>query len=250
MKKFKKLIPAFCMLLISAVLMGTSTFAWFSMNSEVTAGALTIKATTDANLFIANGASVELDAITGTSVDNLNVSANAVKPCELTDADGTVTVKDVATYTTNPTVGTAGTAATYTNIGTITNTAKTNETGKDVGNYVAVGFVTIARKQTTAGTYKITPVCTVNTASASNLNKALRAGLIINGVLYESNDADSAGTEISFTFNDVTGLADNTAYSVALLLWFEGEDTDCTANNAVSLSQNTANWTFTSAAND
>ena len=128
MKKFKKLIPAFCMLLISAVLMGTSTFAWFSMNSEVTAGALTIKATTDANLFIANGASVELDAIIGTSVDNLNVSANAVKPCELTDADGTVTVKDVATYTTNPTVSTAGTAATYTNIGTITNTAKMLET--------------------------------------------------------------------------------------------------------------------------
>lgn len=37
MKKFSKLIPAFCMLLISAMLMGTSTFAWFSMNTQVTA---------------------------------------------------------------------------------------------------------------------------------------------------------------------------------------------------------------------
>lgn len=250
MKKFKKLIPAFCMLLISAVLMGTSTFAWFSMNSEVTAGTMTIKATTDANLFIAKGASVELVSITGTSVDDLGVSKTTVKPCELEDAAGTVTVKDVATYTTAPTVGTAGVAATYTDIGTISNTTTANETGKDVGNYVAVGFVTIARKQTTAGTYKITPVCTVNTASASNLNKALRAGLIINGKLYESNDANSDGaTAIEFTFSEITGLSDNTAYSVALLLWFEGQDADCTANNAVSLSQNTASWTFTSAAN-
>lgn len=29
---FKKLIPSMAMLLISAMLLGTSTFAWFSMN--------------------------------------------------------------------------------------------------------------------------------------------------------------------------------------------------------------------------
>ena len=44
MKKFKKLIPALCMLLISAVLMGTSTYAWFSMNMSVTATGMTVTA--------------------------------------------------------------------------------------------------------------------------------------------------------------------------------------------------------------
>lgn len=44
MKKFKKLIPAFCMLLISAVLMGTSTYAWFSMNKTVTASGMQVTA--------------------------------------------------------------------------------------------------------------------------------------------------------------------------------------------------------------
>lgn len=44
MKKFKKLIPALCMLLISAVLMGTSTYAWFSMNETVTATGMDVTA--------------------------------------------------------------------------------------------------------------------------------------------------------------------------------------------------------------
>lgn len=47
MKKFKKLIPALCMLLVSAVLVGTSTYAWFSMNADVTVTGLQVTAKTD-----------------------------------------------------------------------------------------------------------------------------------------------------------------------------------------------------------
>ena len=56
MNKFKKLVPAICMLLVSAVLMGTSTFAWFSMNTSVTAKGMSVKASTDnAYLIIKEG---------------------------------------------------------------------------------------------------------------------------------------------------------------------------------------------------
>ena len=44
MKKFKKLIPALCMLLVSAVMLGTTTFAWFSMNNKVTANNMSVTA--------------------------------------------------------------------------------------------------------------------------------------------------------------------------------------------------------------
>ena len=44
MKKFKKLIPAFCMLLVSAILLGSSTYAWFSMNDTVKATGMQINA--------------------------------------------------------------------------------------------------------------------------------------------------------------------------------------------------------------
>lgn len=47
MKKFKKLIPALCMLLVSAVLVGTSTYAWFSMNDTVSVTNLQITAKSD-----------------------------------------------------------------------------------------------------------------------------------------------------------------------------------------------------------
>lgn len=57
MKKFKKLIPALCMLLVSAVLLGSSTYAWFSMNNKVTVTGMQISTKVSSNLFIANSAS-------------------------------------------------------------------------------------------------------------------------------------------------------------------------------------------------
>ena len=53
MKNTRKLIPAVVMLLVSAVLMSTASFAWFSMNKEVTATGMTVTATTPASLEIA-----------------------------------------------------------------------------------------------------------------------------------------------------------------------------------------------------
>lgn len=56
MTKFKKIIPALCMLLISAVLMGTSTYAWFSMNTTVSATGMKVTANAqETYLLIAEG---------------------------------------------------------------------------------------------------------------------------------------------------------------------------------------------------
>lgn len=53
MKKFRKLVPALCMLLVSAVLMGTSTYAWFSMNNKVTVDGMAVTTKVSSNLMIA-----------------------------------------------------------------------------------------------------------------------------------------------------------------------------------------------------
>ena len=68
--KFKKLIPALCMLLVAAMLMGTSTYAWFSMNTQVTATGMQVKAVAEDGLLIKN----ELDTDTAS---NWKVSTNA-----------------------------------------------------------------------------------------------------------------------------------------------------------------------------
>ena len=48
----KKLIPALCLLLVAAALMGTSTFAWFSMNKQVTATGMQVKAKSNATYLL------------------------------------------------------------------------------------------------------------------------------------------------------------------------------------------------------
>lgn len=52
----KKLIPALCMLLIAAAMLGTSTYAWFSMNRQVTATGMKVKAAAAASLVISKTA--------------------------------------------------------------------------------------------------------------------------------------------------------------------------------------------------
>ena len=52
MKKFKKLIPAFCAMLVSAAMLGTSTYAWFSVNQQVEATGMSVKATVNTEYFV------------------------------------------------------------------------------------------------------------------------------------------------------------------------------------------------------
>ncbi len=52
--KLRKLIPAFALLLVSAVVMSTASFAWFSMNTKVEVSSMTVKATASKNLLISD----------------------------------------------------------------------------------------------------------------------------------------------------------------------------------------------------
>lgn len=52
MKKMRKIIPALAMLLVSAVMMSTASFAWFSMSTKATATGMEVKATASSSLII------------------------------------------------------------------------------------------------------------------------------------------------------------------------------------------------------
>ena len=52
MKKFKKLIPAFCAMLLSACMLGTTTYAWFSVNKTVEATGLSVTAQANTQYFV------------------------------------------------------------------------------------------------------------------------------------------------------------------------------------------------------
>ncbi len=72
MKKFKKLIPAFCMLLVSAIMLGSSTFAWFSMNTKVTASGMQVTAKSNSTYLLINAedkTGTEMDTTVTTEID-------------------------------------------------------------------------------------------------------------------------------------------------------------------------------------
>lgn len=52
MKKFKKLFPAFCAMLVSAAMLGTSTYAWFSVNKKVEANGMSVTAQANTQYFV------------------------------------------------------------------------------------------------------------------------------------------------------------------------------------------------------
>ena len=52
-KTKRKLIPAIGMLLVSATMLATSTYAWFTMNKEVEVRNLTVQAKAEGGLLIA-----------------------------------------------------------------------------------------------------------------------------------------------------------------------------------------------------
>lgn len=69
MKKFKAIVPALAMLLVSAVLLGTSTFAWFSMNDKVLVSGMQITAKSDQHYLIV-GSTNDLTALQDKTTGN------------------------------------------------------------------------------------------------------------------------------------------------------------------------------------
>lgn len=59
-----------CMLLVSAVLLGTSTFAWFSMNNKVTASGMKVEAKANTQYFVVSASSTDLGNSDNTALDS------------------------------------------------------------------------------------------------------------------------------------------------------------------------------------
>ena len=80
MKKMRRLIPAIAMLLVSAVMLSTASFAWFTMSTHATAGGMKVQATASSSLLIA-GANTEEAFLTASGEYTFEMDeAKALKP--------------------------------------------------------------------------------------------------------------------------------------------------------------------------
>ena len=86
MKKFKKVVPALCALLVSAVMLGSSTYAWFSMNTKVTAKGMSVTAQSNSTyLVISKNTTLGTDISASLNGDNavggIGNAKTSVYPC-------------------------------------------------------------------------------------------------------------------------------------------------------------------------
>lgn len=249
MKNFRKLIPAVCMLLLAAVMAGTSTFAWFSMNTTVTAGTMAVSATAPTNLRICatnsttdsdwSGAlslSASLTTMVPVSCDNTNaalafykVKANGDKIEYNNGAYKEDTTFETATagtdyYTTSFFIKAVGADATNLKLSTITlNAGGEKELDKALRVMAVCGEKKFIYEpvEGAAATYKA--------VKSLNTEKPVLGDNII------VSDAESV----------LADTVTKTAVQVTIYIWYEGQDPACKSSNTVDMAGTTFSLSFT-----
>jgi hypothetical protein len=241
----KKLIPAAGMLAVSAMMLATSTYAWFSMSTKVSATNIEMKATASKNLLISKtGANADDYAA---SVD-LAISNTALVPVSTiggnTRTPAFYKIQSVGTGMSQDSAA-RGANTTLTNATANTDYVKSTVWIKCVGENTSDLKATI--NTTTGGEKDLDPairVMIVDSTSGktyiySPITGAayLTPGQAINGV-----DAANGGTLGSITTAATSGstiitatLEKDTAYQYDIYAWYEGEDVNCKASNTLDM---------------
>lgn len=267
MKKFRKLVPAFAMLLVSATVLASTTFAWFSMNNKVTATGMEVTAKANTQYLIV-GNSVGTDGkVVNAGTDKTTVAmakptgygkangADGIHVFPVSKVDNLDNIKDV----------TGNKIVNYTGTGTpievghyfTANSPKYNSVTGDNNGISNVKKVDAAFadgtvdgkyfvKYTTylgladnseAITNKTLTVKLLNeNAGSAALDDSLRAVVVINGVA-QTLDAGNLEVGADFTISIDNNAATNEGKSVAVsvFLYVDGYETNVKDDTAASL---------------
>lgn len=220
MKKFKKLIPAFCLLLVSAVLMGTSTFAWFSMNKTVTATGMQVTAKSDSTyLLIGDNAEIATakTGLSNTVAAKYTTTGNEGKQCY-----PTAYYKEVGTLNGHATkADTWYTTSSDDQSKAVSGSGEIKEVTLGDKDYMLTFKMYLTLSQDSVdynGKVKITP--TFATADA-----AVKAFVVING---EKFVLDSATTNVTTAGN--VAIKSTTALEVTVYVYVDGNSDNVNSN--------------------
>lgn len=241
MKKFKKLIPAVVMLLIATMLMGTTTYAWFSMNKTVTASGMKVKATAEGSIVITSASAFPANGTQTTDYNFNDASAQSIYASTLdwTNATTTGLKKVTNAELINPETGTAlnSTASLqYTDVSTDTSKVYYKDysvfitgdgqefTNQTITVSLTGSFATSTKLINKAISVAFYGESITGTAKGATVSEANYKGkLNVAGV--KNNDTNTATTaETSFTITGVTIPQTGTskAYSITMRVYFDG----------------------------
>ena len=248
MKFTRKLIPAVAMLVVSATMMSTASFAWFSMNRTVTATGMQATAVSPVNLQISVDDNTYTNAVTSyTNVTGKLLPASTVDP---TDINNFYAVKAGTGTVIN--AGAGGILDDSSDI--VFQSVPTEVTDSD-GYYIDYTFYFQLTSAVSENTNIYLSELTF-TESTTHLNQAARVALLneSNGLvaIYAAavdtanaiGELDTDGTIKTLTATGAIAANDQskvftiaagaTKTSVTLRLWIEGQDEQCVNANAGS----------------
>ena len=267
----KKLIPAAAMLAVSMAMLATSTYAWFTMNTEVSVTGMKMKATASDGLLISDSydnpswaSSKDISMTAGVALSPTNTADGtewvAAKSSDYDDADAEQTADDAYTTVSNSTSGFTYTAP--------DNNGATWITGEGVGSKDSTNYVllknfwikssgdeawdkdlTVESVTAEIGTENLTGEANAaKKAKQDNLYKSFRVLVVVGDESYIYAPIDDYDTSIKFkgTGNNLTLVAsddqsvfdvdtipntDAGAINVKMYMYFEGEDENCKSSN-------------------
>lgn len=274
-KNSKKLASAASMLLLSTAMLGMATYAWFTMNKEVSVTGMKLQAQATEGIVISgdNKANWKTDwdvnmsagvALYPTSTDGAaspswtvaysKVFDDAYKNQTQTGAGGYIDI--TPSYTTSGTSGDTFTTG-IDGIGTARPSGSTLDQ-----NYILKKTFFIKSTGQSAWAQKlvideVTASAAHTTGSGSaNLNKALRVLVVVNDTDhfiyapvtgYDTDTKFKNGTALTLKASDadsdttVTSIpnSDASAVKVDMYMYYEGEDTNCKSSNITGISVDT-----------
>ncbi len=269
-------IGAIAMVLVAAVAMGSSTYAWFSMNTQVKATGMQVKATAEDGILISNADKAAWDATATAKVTTASLvptsTAGTKTPAwahaSSTNADEAQGSQAAANYTdlsikwTNTTYGEG-----FVDIdGGTANSKDDNEK-----SYILLNefYIKASGEPLTLGadkTYKdlyINDVTATTSGSALKIDNALRVLVVVGNTAYiyaPFIDVASGTTTMTYNFKEATsvtaldataaggfdkttstteiGNTDATAVKAQVYIYFEGEDANCKSTNISGITTN------------
>lgn len=269
----KKIIPSICMLLVTAVLMGTSTYAWFSMNREVKATGMQVSAVTSSNLIIKGTAITFNDGAEGedsytlplgdkTTFAALTPVSSATGKAFFTADRNALENGDEALPTDAsfvPQNDATASGKTYwvkkdvfigvkgvNNLGALSVNASVKYIDKSDNEAAAQDIYKALRFAIYYNTGEAV-IFGGDTTAATQWNGAIKAGAANVEANYQSATTKNAATQIT----GLDTLTAKTSYQISIVVWLEGQDANCFANNtnaaSVVLKGISVDFTFTAA---
>ena len=247
MKMTRKLIPAFVMLIVSAIMLSTASFAWFATNRTVSANNMSVTAN-------ANTKFLHISTQAGSGFNTQVNAANPSKSVDLINAKLDTDKQTVKWYLGSSTVsGSVGSTGAQLDDSTVS--TDVDPTDPTTSKYALINTFYFKMSDTSNSELKNLTVSEISVTGDSSLAKALRVLIVGAGgsQIWKTNpddltkmiEADTNNADFLITENITKTSAATT--NVKVYVYYDGEDTSATSDNATALTQMTVNVTFTAA---